>query len=56
MSTFEFTLMVLVVLVLFLAFALSVTAILFGSKHAQGEVRKLFQTAMRNLPGLRPKD
>ncbi len=55
MSTFEFVLMVLIVLVLFLAFALAVTAMLFGSKQVQGEVGKIFQTAMRTLLGLRAK-
>ncbi|MDQ3802717.1 MAG: hypothetical protein M3416_02540 [Acidobacteriota bacterium] len=56
MSTFEFTLIVLIVLALFLAFALAVTAMLFGSRQAQGEVRKIFQTSMKTLLGLRPKD
>lgn len=56
MSTFEFTLVVLIVLALFLAFALAVTAMLFGSRQAQGEVRKIFQIAVNSLLGLRHKD
>jgi membrane-anchored glycerophosphoryl diester phosphodiesterase (GDPDase) len=56
MSSFEFALAVLIVLVLFLSFALAVTAALLGNKHSQAEVRKLFQTAMKNLFRLLSKD
>ncbi len=56
MSSFEFTLTVLTLLALFLAFALAVTAVLLGSKQSQAEVRKLFQIATKNLFSLLSKD
>jgi hypothetical protein len=56
MSSLEFALSVLTVLVLFLAFALAVTATLLGGKQSQAEVRKLFQIVVKNLFSVFSKD
>ena len=56
MSSLEFALTICIVLVLFLAFALALTAALVASKQSQAEVRKLFQLAMKSLPRLLSKD
>jgi ABC-type transport system involved in multi-copper enzyme maturation permease subunit len=52
MSTFEFVLSALVVLGLFFAFALALTAILLGTKGTQADVARLFQGVVKKLLGL----
>ncbi len=48
MSTFEFALAILTMILAFLAFALAVLAILLGSKKTKTEVRKLCQNIIKN--------
>jgi hypothetical protein len=55
MSTLVFALLVLVVLVMFLAFALALTAALLGSRGAQAEATKLFQAFAKKLGELLPR-
>jgi hypothetical protein len=55
MSTLVFALLVAVVLVLFLAFALALTAALLGSRGAQVEATKLFQAFAKKLGELLPR-
>ena len=52
MSIFEFALASLIVIVAFLAFALTLVVILLGDKSAKKEVKKLFQTFIKKLAGL----
>jgi hypothetical protein len=47
MSSLEFVLAILIVFMLFLAFALATMAVLLGSKKSQAEVRKLFQIIVK---------
>lgn len=55
MTTLVFALLVLVILTLFLAFALAVTAALLGNRGAQAEVTKLFRSFAKKLGELLPR-
>jgi Tfp pilus assembly protein FimT len=52
MNILEFALMTLVILALFLAFALAVTVALLGSRDAQAATTKLFGSFAKWLGGL----
>jgi hypothetical protein len=55
MSTSMFALLVLVVLVLFLAFALAVTAALLGGREVRDAITRLFETLVRKLGSTLPR-
>jgi len=55
MSSQEFALLVLVVIIAFLTFALTMVVIFLGDKHAKAETRKIFQAVIKKLVSLLPR-
>lgn len=55
MTTLVFALLVLVILTLFLAFALAVTAALLGNRGVRDAVTNLFRSLAKSLGNLLPR-